>query len=170
VNLEKYKALFVDEATDHLAEMSGAISVLESREGGDAASSIDTLFRMAHSIKGMASSLEYESLATLAHRLEDWLEPLREAGLLPDAALSLLYEAVGALEAMVGVVAETGAAPAADEGLLGRLAQPLDLTVETGAPPPEPKKKVRRPRVRPCRARSACAPRRSTGSWRPWAS
>jgi two-component system chemotaxis sensor kinase CheA len=170
VNLEKYKALFVDEATDHLAEMSGAISVLESREGGDAASSIDTLFRMAHSIKGMAASLEYESLASLAHRLEDWLEPLREAGMLPDPALSLLYEAVGALESMVGVVAATGVAPAADEGLLGRLAQPLDLGAEAAPRPPEQKKKLRRSRDRLCRAPSACVPMRSTASWRPWAS
>ena len=101
MDIEKYRQLFVDEATDHVAEMSRALAQLESREGGDAEGAIDTLFRMAHSIKGMASSLEYESVASLAHCLEDWLEPLREAGMLPDSALPLLYEVVAVLEQMV---------------------------------------------------------------------
>ena len=88
MDIEKYRRLFVEEATDHLAEMASALASLESREGGDAEAAIDTLFRMAHSIKGMASSLDYDSVASVAHRLEDWLEPMREAGVLPARAAS----------------------------------------------------------------------------------
>ena len=75
MDLEKYRRLFVDEATDHLGEMARALATLEG--GGSSREAIDTLFRMAHSIKGMAASLDYSSAATLAHRLEDWMEPLR---------------------------------------------------------------------------------------------
>ena len=165
MDIEKYRTLFVDEATDHVGEMSQALAELECRGGGDAADAIDTLFRMAHSIKGMASSLEYESVASLAHQLEDWLEPVREAGVLPDESLSLLYQVVGALEQMVAAVAETGSAPAPREDVLARLAQPLDLAApaeEAGALP----KKAPRFRRPHCRARSACAPRPSIASWR----
>ena len=165
MNLEKYRALFVDEATDHLAEMSRAIAVLESREGGDAASSIDTLFRMAHSIKGMASSLEYESLARLAHRLEDWLEPMRQAAALPDENLSLLYEVMGALESMVSAVAETGTSPAAREDLLRRLGEQGGMASVLSEAAYTPKKKARRSRRLRFRAPFVCAPRRSTASW-----
>jgi chemotaxis protein histidine kinase CheA len=86
MDLEKYRALFVDEATDHLAEMSHAVTTLEKRPPPEEASAaIDCLFRMAHSIKGMAGSLEYHAPAELAHKLEDWMEPLRDGGEVDDA-------------------------------------------------------------------------------------
>ena len=75
MDLEKYRRLFVEEANDHLVEMSGALTALEggpSRQEADEA--IDTLFRMAHSIKGMAASLDYASVSSLSHSFEDWME------------------------------------------------------------------------------------------------
>ena len=75
MNLEKYRSLFVEEATEHLAEMSRALLVLEKESTAEeTAASVDCMFRVAHSIKGMAASLDYDSVSSLAHRLEDWLE------------------------------------------------------------------------------------------------
>ncbi len=172
MDFEKYKALFVDEATDHLAEMSRALAALESRERAGAEESIDTLFRMAHSIKGMAGSLDFESVASLAHGLESWLEPLRAAGELPDGALPLVYEVVATLEEMVAEVDATGEPPASRDGLLARLEQNEyggeDLPrVREARSSPKARSTSRRRR---CRAPSAFAPRRSTASSRPWES
>jgi two-component system chemotaxis sensor kinase CheA len=175
LNLEKYRALFIEEATDHLAEMTRAIAALERPAGdGDAPRAIDTLFRMAHSIKGMAASLDYHSVSTLAHRLEDWLEPARARGVLADHAFGALYLAVGALEQMVAAVARTGEAPAERRDVLERLAQPAeppaaaDRKKEAGRRrrrPPRVGGRRRRLRPRPhCRASSACAPSSSTAS------
>ena len=50
---------------------------------------VDTLFRMAHSIKGMAASLDYDAAAALAHRLEDWMEPLRAGAEVDSVGLAL---------------------------------------------------------------------------------
>ena len=168
MDIEKYRRLFVEEATDHLAEMARALASLESRGGGDPEAAIDTLFRMAHSIKGMASSLDYDSVASVAHRLEDWLEPMRDVGVLPAAGRPLVYEVVGLLEEMVAAVEQTGVPPASSGDLLERLAQPLDLDAsdrEAGAI-----KKGRSSHLRRSRARSGSAPRRSTGSWPRWVS
>jgi len=124
VDLAKYRTLFVDEASDHLIEMSRALADLESAEPGSPSdAAVDTLFRMTHSIKGMAASLEYVSVSTLAHKLEDWLEPLRRAGTRP-ADLELVHEAVRALEAMVVQVSETGEDPPSDMNILVRLQAP----------------------------------------------
>lgn len=131
MDLEKYKALFVDEAGDHLAEMGHALARLEGAAEAEAAGAIDALFRLAHSIKGMASSLDYEPVASLAHRLEDRLEPLRREGRLPDAALPLLYRVISGLERMVGEVAE-GRAPAPAPGLIEELERPLADTADDG--------------------------------------
>ena len=139
MNLEKYRRLFVDEATDHLVEMSRALAVLgENRRAGERAEAVDTLFRMTHSIKGMAASLDYDAVSSLAHRLEDWLEPFRGEASLPPGGLGLLYESVRALEEMVAVVEETGATPPPREDLLARLAEPLAPDAPEAAPqPPE---------------------------------
>ena len=159
MNLEKYKTLFVDEASDHLQEMARALSALSA---GDepAAEAIDTLFRMAHSIKGMAASLDYDAASSLAHRLEDWMEPLRAGAAVDADGLALVAEAIAALEEMVACVDETGAAPQPRADLIARLSAP---SAPAQARPL--KKKLQRPRHRRSPARSVFARRRSIASW-----
>lgn len=118
--MAKYRALFLEEATEHLAEMSRSLLVLEKDpEAGEA---IETLFRMAHSIKSMAASLDYTSIAELSHRLEDRMEGVRQAGRVDGAEdLPLLFRGLEALERMVAGVREHGEAPPGDPELLAVL-------------------------------------------------
>ena len=162
MNLEKYRALFVEEATDHLGEMSQALTLLErpGTSASDAAEAIDTLFRMAHSIKGMAASLDYGSVSNLSHALEDWLTPVREAGSLSDDGVGRVYQIVGALEDMVGHVEGTGEVPDEREDLLEMLREPAlakrksagrkkapSKKAETRTPAPGPTRRRRTVRV-----------------------
>lgn len=128
-------------------------------------SAVDTLFRMAHSIKGMAASLDYDAVSSLAHRLEDWMEPLRAGAAFDPSWVGLLAEAIAALEEMVACVEETGAPPAAREDLLQRLAQPPEPGAARVAAAAGLKKKLPRPAHRRSPARCACARRRSIASW-----
>jgi two-component system chemotaxis sensor kinase CheA len=165
LNLEKYKTLFVDEASDHLQEMARALAALSA---GDESSSesVDTLFRMAHSIKGMAASLDYTSASSLAHALEDWMEPLRSGAAIDAAGLSLVAEAIAALEEMVACVDETGAAPEPRADLCERLKAPRAPAPAEASHSTAPlKKKVQRPQHRRSPARSVFARRRSIASW-----
>ena len=83
MDVEKYRSLFVEEGMDHLAEMSRAAATLEKRASPDeCGAAIDCLFRMAHSIKGMAASLEYAAPEELAHKLEDWMASKKVAPIL----------------------------------------------------------------------------------------
>ena len=128
------------------------------------AEAVDTLFRMAHSIKGMAASLDYGAAAALAHRLEDWMEPLRAGREVDSAGLSLVAEAIAALEEMVACVDESGEAPPPREDLIARLSAPHEPAADVSPAAPL-KKKVLRPQHRRCPARSAFARRRSIASW-----
>jgi len=66
------------------------------------------IFRIAHTIKGNATSLELSELAGFAHVVEDLLDVLREQQTLPSADLvSLLLKAADELRAMVST-ATTG--------------------------------------------------------------
>jgi two-component system chemotaxis sensor kinase CheA len=165
LNLEKYRTLFVDEASDHLQEMARALSALSAGDES-AGEAIDTLFRMAHSIKGMAASLDYGAASALAHALEDWMEPLRAGAAVEADGLSLVAEAIAALEEMVACVDETGNAPEPRADLCERLtAPPSPAPAGVTETSTQLKKKVQRPLHRRSPARSAFARRRSIASW-----
>ena len=122
LDMAKYRRIFIEEATDHLAEISRALLELEKEMGSVEA--IDTLFRMAHSIKSMAASLGYDSVADLSHRIEDRMEGVRGAGRIRSAEeLALLFRGLETLEAMVRAVAAEEPSPQVDESLLEALAR-----------------------------------------------
>jgi two-component system chemotaxis sensor kinase CheA len=88
---------------------------------------------MAHSIKGMAGSLGYDSITETAHRLEDRMQAVRTAGrVAPGEELSLLFRGLSALEAMVDAVKETGEPPAVDAELIAALASTADTEPPEG--------------------------------------
>lgn len=122
LDMAKYRRIFLDEATDHLGEISRALFDLEKELASPEA--IDTLFRMAHSIKSMAASLGYDGVADLAHRMEDRMEGVRADGRVRGhEELSLLFRSLESLEAMVAAVAKDVEPPIADADLLARLAE-----------------------------------------------
>jgi chemotaxis protein histidine kinase CheA len=123
VDLAKYRALFLEEATEHLAEMSRACLALE--KDPESAEAIDGVFRSAHSIKGMAASLDYESVTQLAHRLEDRMAVWRSRGRVDvPEGMRLLFLGLEGLERMVEAVRATGESPPVDGALLTELAAP----------------------------------------------
>jgi two-component system chemotaxis sensor kinase CheA len=110
LDLAKYRTIFVEESTEYLAEISTALLQLEKEPG--CADAIDSIFRMAHSIKGMAATMDYDSITEVAHRLEDRMEAIREAGRAASGdELALLFRGLEALEAMVSTVRTTGEGP-----------------------------------------------------------
>jgi chemotaxis protein histidine kinase CheA len=78
---------------------------------------------MAHSIKGMAASLEYDAITQLAHRLEDRMAVWRAQGRVDaPAGLLLLFRGLEGLESMLAVVRANGESQPADATLLAALA------------------------------------------------
>ena len=105
MDVSKYRALFIEEGREHLAEMSRLLVELESAT--DRGPRIDDVFRHAHSIKGMAASMGYDPIATLAHRFEDVVGVHRQSGapFLP-ATVDLLLRGVDALGQQVQSIAD----------------------------------------------------------------
>ena len=143
MDLAKYHALFVEDSTEYLAEIGRRL--LELEKAPDSADAIGEIFRMAHSIKGMAASLGYDAVTAVAHRLEDRMQAIRDVGRLSSAdELSRLFRGLEGLEGMVAVARDTGEPPPPDPGLEETLSAPV-------APEPEaepiaaPKKKALSP-------------------------
>jgi len=140
LDMAKYRRIFLEEGTDHLAEISRGLLDLEKEMGNVEA--IDTIFRMAHSIKSMAASLGYDPVAELSHRMEDRMEGVRAAGRVRDPEeLSLLFRCLEALETMVASVANDQDLLPADDALLVQLAGPaqaVELAEDHAADAPQP--------------------------------
>jgi len=164
VDLAKYRTIFIEESTENFAEMSSALIALEKDPA--AIESIDTVFRMAHSIKGMAGSLGYDSITEAAHRMEDRMQAIRSAGrVAAGEELSLLFRGLTALEGMVEAVKETGEAPPADAELLAALAAPCEAAAApqgaaeaAEATPPQPDRAAAEAAPAPEAASATAAP------------
>jgi len=91
---------FVAETQEGLDLMEQALLAMESRSGGTEL--LDDIFRVAHTLKGNATSLELDDLKSFAHAVEDLLDVLREQNAEVGAeVISLLLRAVDELRALV---------------------------------------------------------------------
>ncbi len=128
----KYLALFVSEAGEHVQALSRQVVQLEQ---APTAALVDALFRHAHSVKGMASSMGFGATASLAHRLEDWLSAQREAPAAVDkASLNAVLAAVDALESHVKAAEAQQPFPDVRAALAALEALPLPALPTPSAP------------------------------------
>ena len=75
MDMSPYRDLFVSESRNHLTIFNELIVQLEDNLSDRAA--IDEMFRHAHSLKGMAATMQFDAVTALAHRMEDLLGRVR---------------------------------------------------------------------------------------------
>ena len=116
MDMSPYRDLFISEARSHLGALSELIIRLEETRCDGAV--IDEIFRHAHSLKGMAATMGYDTIARLAHSMENQLSRVR-SGEIPMALslTDLLLECGDALTRMVSQI-ESGAVIIEDAHLL----------------------------------------------------
>ncbi|MTV49435.1 hypothetical protein GJ688_10645 [Heliobacillus mobilis] len=80
MNLPPGEAEFIEVFFAETREMlvDAVDQLLAAEKTGAPVQAVPALFRAFHSIKGGAQSLEMTQMAELAHRMEDWLEPVRQ--------------------------------------------------------------------------------------------
>lgn len=99
-DMARYREAFFAEAQEHLQELNDGLLVLEKDPAAQDA--INTIFRAAHTIKGMAATMGFQTITTLTHRMEDVLDRLRSQVLSLTPELSdLLFQAVDRLESVL---------------------------------------------------------------------
>ena len=131
MDMSKYIKMYVSESQDRLQRMDGLLLGLE-QDGSDRGA-IDTLFREAHSIKGMSASMGYEELSKVSHRMEDFLEQFRGGkGTLERRSVDTLFEGVDLLRRAVEEIAAGGAPTLMSEEYIAKIAS---LVLAPSAPP-----------------------------------
>ncbi len=99
MDMSKYKAMFLTEAHEHLQKMGALLVDVETNPQNR--SGIDSLFREAHSIKGMAASMGYQQTADLSHHLEDSLDFFRQQGQITAAVIDHMLAGVDLIELLL---------------------------------------------------------------------
>jgi two-component system chemotaxis sensor kinase CheA len=134
MDMSKYVKMFVSESQEHLQKMDGLLLALE-QDGGDRGA-IDTLFREAHSLKGMSASMGYEELAKVSHRMEDYLDRFRGGkGVLEREGVDMLFEGVDLLRRAVEEIAAGQAPTLMAESYVAKVATLLTTGPGAGSGP-----------------------------------
>jgi two-component system chemotaxis sensor kinase CheA len=120
MELEEYLPMFLAESREHLEHLNLAIVRIE--EQPEDRETIDEIFRIAHSLKGMSATMGFAGIAALTHKMEDVFELLRQrTGGLERDVIDVVLACLDALEGAVEAIDETGAEKLAAEPLVARL-------------------------------------------------
>src|SRR5918996_5708425 len=116
----EYLPMFLAEGREHLQELNLAVVRIEERP--DDQETVDEIFRIAHSLKGMSATMGFAGMAALTHEMEDVFELLRQRkGGLPREAIDVLLECLDALSAAVDSIDESGEEEIEPKPLIERL-------------------------------------------------
>lgn len=121
VDSSEYLGLFLDESREHLQELNASLLDLERDPSSEEA--IASIFRAAHTLKGMSATMGFEGMARLTHRMEEILGLFRDAERpVTGDTVDVLFACLDAIESMVDDIGEGGAGQTDTDQLLVRLA------------------------------------------------
>jgi two-component system chemotaxis sensor kinase CheA len=120
MDISEYLPMFLAEGREHLQELN--LAVVRIEEQPDDQDTVDEIFRIAHSLKGMSATMGFAGMAALTHEMEDVFELLRQRkGGLPREAIDVLLECLDALSAAVDAIDESGEEQIEPKALIERL-------------------------------------------------
>src|SRR6478672_1139108 len=120
MDTSQYLPMFLAECREHLQELN--LAVVRIEEQPDDQETVDEIFRIAHSMKGMSATMGFGGMAALTHQMEDVFELLKQRkGGLQREAIDVLLECLDALSAAVDAIDETGAEAIQPEPMIERL-------------------------------------------------
>jgi two-component system, chemotaxis family, sensor kinase CheA len=108
MDTSRYMPMFLAESRDHLQALN--LAVVRIEEQPDDRETVDEIFRIAHSMKGMSATMGFEAMAALTHQMEDVFELLRQrTGGLEREAIDVLLRCLDALSVAVDAIESDGA-------------------------------------------------------------
>lgn len=75
MDMSQYLGAFLDEAGDNLKHLDDLILAVEKDQAD--MGNIAEIFRSAHTLKGMSSTMGFDRMASLTHAMEDMLDSVR---------------------------------------------------------------------------------------------
>lgn len=103
----QYLDIFIEEAKENLQNLN--TSLLELEKDPSNLSILGEIFRVAHTLKGMAGTMGFNRMMNLTHHMEDVLDGLRCGRVKAKSSVDdILFKCLDALESYVDVIVNTG--------------------------------------------------------------
>ncbi|SMC17991.1 two-component system, chemotaxis family, sensor kinase CheA [Clostridium acidisoli DSM 12555] len=100
MDTSQYLSMFLEESMDNLQTLNEALLQLE--QSPDNVDKLNEIFRVAHTIKGMAATMGFNRMAELTHKMEDVLSEFRTGELkVTQEVVTVLFKCLDTLEQMV---------------------------------------------------------------------
>ena len=101
----QYMSMFLEESMENLQTLNE--SLLELEQNPEDIDKLNEIFRVAHTIKGMAATMGFAQMAELTHKMEDILSEFREGKLkVTEKVVTVLFTCLDTLEKMVNNISE----------------------------------------------------------------
>lgn len=105
MDTSQYLSMFLEESMDNLQALNESLLQLEQEP--DDIDKLNEIFRVAHTIKGMAATMGFNDMAELTHKMEDVLSQFREGKLrVTQKVVTVLFKCLDTLEQMVNNISE----------------------------------------------------------------
>ena len=121
MDTSQYMSMFLEESLENLQTLNE--SLLDLEQNPDDTDKVNEIFRVAHTIKGMAATMGFTDLAELTHKMEDVLAEFREGKLkVTQDVVTVLFDCLDTLEKMVDNVQEGSEEKIDIDGIMKALA------------------------------------------------
>ncbi|MEO0141801.1 MAG: chemotaxis protein CheA [candidate division WOR-3 bacterium] len=107
--MEEYLELFISETESYIKQMNDQLLILEGNNRNK--DSILEVFRILHTIKGMAQTMGFEEIATVSHKAEDLLGDAKSKGEINPRVLSFLFTVADYIANAVQMIKEKNPLP-----------------------------------------------------------
>ncbi|ADI73765.1 CheA signal transduction histidine kinase [Methanohalobium evestigatum Z-7303] len=103
MDMSEYKQVFQAESDEHLQQLNDSLLKLEQNH--EDLEQINIMFRSAHTLKGMASTMGFSSIAELTHEMENLMDGIRNKQIkLDDSIIDILFECLDTIESLVETI------------------------------------------------------------------
>lgn len=107
MDMSQYLQIFIEESNDNLQSLNEHLLNLEHTP--DDAQILNEIFRVAHTLKGMAGTMGYVKMQKLTHNIENVLSDIRSGKIHVNSdMLDILFQCLDALENYVDEIVRTG--------------------------------------------------------------
>ncbi len=107
MDMSQYLDVFLEESKEHLESLNQRLLDLEKNSGN--INALNEIFRAAHTLKGMSSTMGFDDLADLTHHMENVLSDLKE-GILPvnSAVIDTIFQCFDRLQMIIDQIEANG--------------------------------------------------------------
>lgn len=105
MDMSQYITLFLEESKENLQNLNDNLLILEKDPSNE--DTINEIFRVAHTLKGMSATMGFTEMSNLTHKMENVLESFRSGEVeINSNIVSLLFECLDMLSLMVDDISE----------------------------------------------------------------